>query len=324
MPVTLNGTGPIVFDSSGNVGIGTNSPSYKLDVKDGAIRVYNSAGTDADLRFANNASTAGKITYTSQDMAFFTAGSERMRITSSGGVSFGSSGTAYGTSGQVLQSNGNAAPSWTTISATGALIRAPQILTSGTSYTTPSNCTKIYVEAWGGGGNGGSAMGSSAYQSAGGGGGAGAYCAKYFTVTGSTAYTYAIGAAGGNTTFTVSATTITAGAGASSSGAPTAGVSSGAAGGTATNGDINARGASGTTGFLATGGANNKLNAIGGAGGSSAIGGGGIASINIGGNGAGGAAVGYASGGAGAVSSDASTQNGGSGTQGVIRIWEFT
>jgi hypothetical protein len=39
---------------------------------------------------------------------------ERMRITSAGGISFGSSGTAYGTSGQVLTSQGNAAPIWTT------------------------------------------------------------------------------------------------------------------------------------------------------------------------------------------------------------------
>ena len=37
---------------------------------------------------------------------------ERMRITSAGGISFGSTGTAYGTSGQVLTSNGNASPTW--------------------------------------------------------------------------------------------------------------------------------------------------------------------------------------------------------------------
>jgi hypothetical protein len=37
---------------------------------------------------------------------------ERMRITPTGGISFGASGTAYGSSGQVLQSNGNAAPTW--------------------------------------------------------------------------------------------------------------------------------------------------------------------------------------------------------------------
>ena len=45
-------------------------------------------------------------------MRFDTAALERMRITSGGGISFGSSGTAYGTSGQVLTSNGNASPTW--------------------------------------------------------------------------------------------------------------------------------------------------------------------------------------------------------------------
>ena len=40
--------------------------------------------------------------------------SEKMRITSAGGISFGSTGTAYGTSGQVLTSAGNASPTWTT------------------------------------------------------------------------------------------------------------------------------------------------------------------------------------------------------------------
>lgn len=39
-----------------------------------------------------------------------------MTLTSSGGVAFGSSGSAYGSSGQVLQSNGNAAPTWVTLS----------------------------------------------------------------------------------------------------------------------------------------------------------------------------------------------------------------
>ena len=169
--------------------------------------------------------------------------------------------TTQGTSGQYLQSAGaGVAPTWATLSSSGALIRAPQILTSGTSYTTPSNCTAIYVEAVGGGGSGGT--GTTANIAGAGGGGSGAYCAKYFTVTGSTAYTYAIGAggagnastgngnAGGNTTFTVGATTITAGGGSAGSGSGTAnnGFQSGGAGGTATNGDMNSSGSSGTFG----------------------------------------------------------------------------
>jgi hypothetical protein len=45
-----------------------------------------------------------------------TNSTERLRITSSGGVSFGATGTAYGSSGQILQSNGNAAPTWIALS----------------------------------------------------------------------------------------------------------------------------------------------------------------------------------------------------------------
>ena len=44
-----------------------------------------------------------------------------MRITSAGGVSFGSSGTAYGTTGQILTSNGNASPTWESSITYGAL-----------------------------------------------------------------------------------------------------------------------------------------------------------------------------------------------------------
>lgn len=39
---------------------------------------------------------------------------ERFRITANGGASFGATGSAVGTSGQVLQSNGDAPPSWVT------------------------------------------------------------------------------------------------------------------------------------------------------------------------------------------------------------------
>ena len=41
---------------------------------------------------------------------------ERMRMLGSGALSFGTSGTAYGTSGQVLTSNGDAPPSWQSVS----------------------------------------------------------------------------------------------------------------------------------------------------------------------------------------------------------------
>jgi hypothetical protein len=46
------------------------------------------------------------------DMKLMTGGSERMRITSTGGISFGSGGAAYGAAGEVLTSTGNTPPTW--------------------------------------------------------------------------------------------------------------------------------------------------------------------------------------------------------------------
>ena len=210
-----------------------------------------------------------------------------------------------GTSGQFLQTQGASNnPQWATPSGS-FLIRAPQILTSGTSYTTPSNCTKIYVELVGAGGGGGS--------SPGGGGGGGGYTAKYFTVTPSTAYTYAIGSAGavsnngGATTFTVGATTITGGGGAA--GASGAG---GGGGGVGSGGDLNITGGGG-----GPGGAANYPLYFAGNGGSSFFGGGGSGATsqsNSNPSPTGGPGGNY--GGGGAANS--------AGAAGVIRIWEYT
>lgn len=210
-----------------------------------------------------------------------------------------------------------------TPTSTGRLLRAPQVLTSGTSYTTPSGCTGIYVEAIGGGGAGGSIV--STANLGGAGGGAGAYCAKYFTVTASTAYSYAIGAGGtpgsvgnnkggdgGNTTFTVSATTITAGGGKGGESANNGYI--GGAGGTATSGDLNVSGGPGA-GQAGSAGENS------GCGGSSFFGGGGNgvegnSSANAGANGGGGS--GPSNGGTG------TNRAGGAGGAGLIRIWEYS
>jgi len=213
---------------------------------------------------------------------------------------------APGTSGNVLTSNGT---TWTSssLASGGTLIRAPQILTSGTSYTTPSTCNHIYVEAVGGGGGAGSNNNLNA------GGGGGGYVAKYFNVSPSTSYSYAIGgggaatAAGGSTTFTVSGTTITATGGGAGGSAVTGNTAFGGAGGVGTNGDLNGGGSNG--GYA-------NYNATGGVGGSSMFGGGGLnANTTNGGNG-----TGYGGGGSGGGSGWA----GGAGTQGMIRIWEYT
>ena len=138
-----NGNRALTINDSLNVGIGTTSPLKLLTVKKATstttiatsevIRLAGTAqavGNKNELGFANydnnyNASvvigaeimsTAG---YLKQDLYFATRDStsdisptERMRITSTGAISVGSSGTAYGAAGEVLTSNGNASPSW--------------------------------------------------------------------------------------------------------------------------------------------------------------------------------------------------------------------
>jgi hypothetical protein len=56
---------------------------------------------------------------------------ELARFTPAGALSFGATGTAYGTSGQLLQSNGNASPTWVTAGGVGvgSATTASQVLT---------------------------------------------------------------------------------------------------------------------------------------------------------------------------------------------------
>jgi hypothetical protein len=127
------------LDSSGNVGIGTSSPSYRLTATGvstagsvTALALENpstNAASEVRQEFrAGGASwayvTAGYNT-NSPFMAFgvsaaSSAPTERLRINASG--AFGLSGANYGTSGQVLTSNGSgSAPTWTTISGSGGI-----------------------------------------------------------------------------------------------------------------------------------------------------------------------------------------------------------
>jgi hypothetical protein len=205
-------------------------------------------------------------------------------------------------SGKFLTTNGTVA-SWATVTAGGRLLRAPQMLISGTSYTAPANCVAVYIEAIGGGGGGGGRQNFD-YGT---GGGSGAYCAKYFTVTPFASYTYAIGAGGaggsvgfsggdgGNTTFTVGGTTISAGGGGGGYVGGGFGSSTtviGGAGGSAANGDINAAGSSGESLI-----------------GAASFFGGGAAFDGAGSTGGGGGG---------------GSNGGGAGGAGLIRIWEYS
>jgi hypothetical protein len=132
-----------------NVGIGTTDPDTKLEVRtDSGAATANSyfrvtagaqgayggishfEGAYNDYGNVNQPNIVGKIDMASEvitptdvggTMKFFTKATggtyataplERMRITSTGAISVGSTGTNYGTSGEVLISNGNGSPTW--------------------------------------------------------------------------------------------------------------------------------------------------------------------------------------------------------------------
>jgi hypothetical protein len=131
----------MTLDASGNLGVGTTSPTQKLDVTVSSSTAYSSGVTGNGLRLYNSSTTTGQYvgislygeptsgnagiatimgTTTSSgnmDLTFSTRGSstltERLRIAATG--AFGLSGANYGTSGQVLTSGGSgAAPTWAT------------------------------------------------------------------------------------------------------------------------------------------------------------------------------------------------------------------
>jgi len=206
------------------------------------------------------------------------------------------------------------------------------LLTAGTTFTTGADCSKIRVRLVGGGGGGGGCTSVASAAAGAGGGGAGGYTEKVFNVSPSTAYTYAIGAAGtgasgaagnngGDTTFTVGATTIT---GKGGTGAPvgtaatTLVARAGGAGGVAdTNGDVNAGGAPGAGGVVLIVATPIVLS---GEGGSSQMGGGGLGLVAVGN---GNNATGFGAGGGGAATGASVARTGGNGTAGAIIVEEY-
>ena len=123
-------------DTNNRLGIGTATPSYVLDVVTATADVRFTSSTGTNLARLNISNTGGSFQLgidnsTGANFGFgaysrvlwndgayplvlTTNSTQRMAITSAGGVAFGTSASAYGTSGQLLQSNGNAAPTWVT------------------------------------------------------------------------------------------------------------------------------------------------------------------------------------------------------------------
>lgn len=216
-----------------------------------------------------------------------------------------------------------------------SLIKAPTLLTSGTSYTPSVNCTAVLIELWGGGGQGGgSGTNTTSNAAVAPGGNAGGYVRK-FLIGVPSSFTYAIGAAGttgtgttagqkgGDTTATINGVVYTATGG----NGGTLGLNgtsftsiAAAAAVSGTNGDENLTGDVGTSAIRFSG-----TQAISGSGGESTGGIGGAPGQGgvIAGTGA--AASGFNAGGAGGLLYNTAGSNpGGAGAPGCMRAWEFT
>ena len=129
----------VTADSSGNVGIGTSSPTEKLHIV--------SSASQTNIRLANSGSNNGYIGYdSSANMIFYTAGTEKTRIDTSGNLLVGTTSALFGAN--TFTRSGNAAVAINRDGSDGvtlafgrasSLVGNVAVTSSSTSYNTSSD-----------------------------------------------------------------------------------------------------------------------------------------------------------------------------------------
>jgi hypothetical protein len=138
------------FDSSGNLGIGTNSPARRLDVRGGLGMQVNEdgAGTKVITLRSDFAGAGPAVNVTTNDpLLFLTNNTERMRLDTSGNLLVGTT-TIIGSNGCVLEKTGNGGRLYVRRSNAdnvaewyydGTRVGSVSITSSATSYNTGSD-----------------------------------------------------------------------------------------------------------------------------------------------------------------------------------------
>ena len=144
----------MTLDASGNVGIGTASPTFGsgtgVEIERAGIatlRLENSSASNSFELYADTAANGINLRgRDSSPMLLWTANTERMRIAANGAIGIG--GANYGTSGQVLTSAGSgAAPSWSALPSATATAQGIVELATSAETQTGTDTTRAVTPA---------------------------------------------------------------------------------------------------------------------------------------------------------------------------------
>ena len=157
---TNNGTTAVTIDTSQNVGIGTSSPSEKLEINNGNLAVGN-AGSNFTMKVSRTGANASSVvvgaftnepdiqwTYTGSGALRFTdstASAERMRITSAGDVCIGTTSVAGNQQALVVRSANNAGKLTGTFICTSSASSAYGIEINYSALTPNNTGSEFYI-----------------------------------------------------------------------------------------------------------------------------------------------------------------------------------